>query len=299
MPDDLDDRDDDLDQYELEPQRGLDDDDDDDGSTLPVQRGYPREEPRGGIGFPVILVALAVLVTALLGVFFLLFRQPGRPAPTPVPPPPVAQATPAPTPAVALPKLEDSDPFVRSLAGALSPSPELKRWLEQPGLVRKLTAVVENVASGETPRPHLEFLAPKQRFKAARRPGRAIVPDPEGFKGYDVVADVVGSVDASAAVAAYRTLAPLFDAAYSELGHPEGGFSRTVERSVAALTAVPVLRDDVELVPHAVGFRYADPKLEGLTAAQKQFLRMGPRNVRIIQQKLRELQQALGAPAAR
>jgi hypothetical protein len=59
-----------------------------------------------------------------------------------------------------------------------------------------------------------------------------------------------------------------------------------------------VLRDDVELVPHAIGFRYADPKLEGLTAAQKQFLRMGPRNVRIIQQKLRELQPALQAPAA-
>ena len=54
----------------------------------------------------------------------------------------------------------------------------------------------------------------------------------------------------------------------------------------------------LELVPHAVGFRYADPKLEELTAAQKQFLRMGPRNVRIIQQKLRELQPALSAPAA-
>jgi hypothetical protein len=294
MPDDLDDRDDDLDQYELEPQRGLDDDD---GSTVPVERGYMREERKGGIGFPAILAALGVLVVALLGVLFLLFRQPGRPAPTTAPPPPVAQATPTPTPAP-LPKLEDSDPFVRSLASTLSSNPELRRWLEQPGLVRKLTAVVENVGNGETPRPHLEFLAPKQRFKAARKPGRAIVPDPAGFKGYDVVADVVGSVDANVAAAGFRTIAPLFDAAYAELGHPEGGFSKAVDRAVAALTAVPVLRDDVELVPHAVGFRYADPKLEGLTAAQKQFLRMGPRNVRIIQQKLREVQSALAAPAA-
>ena len=39
MPDELDDRDDDLDQYELEPTRGLDDDD---GSTRPVERGYER-----------------------------------------------------------------------------------------------------------------------------------------------------------------------------------------------------------------------------------------------------------------
>jgi hypothetical protein len=62
--------------------------------------------------------------------------------------------------------------------------------------------------------------------------------------------------------------------------------------------AVPVLGDDVELEPHAVGFRYADPKLEGLTAAQKQFLRIGPRNVRLVQQKLRELQAALAPEAA-
>ncbi|HZO09240.1 MAG TPA: DUF3014 domain-containing protein, partial [Myxococcota bacterium] len=129
-------------------------------------------------------------------------------------------------------------------------------------------------------------------------PGRSIVPDQAGFKGYDVVADVVGSVDPSAAAAAYRTLAPLFDAAYAELGHPEGGFSKAVDRAIAALTAVPVLRDDVELVPHAIGFRYADPKLEALSAAQKLFLRMGPRNVRIIQQKLRELSPAVAVPAA-
>ncbi len=263
-----------------------------------MERGYGRDEPKSGIGFPAILAALAVLVLALLGVLFLLFRQPGRPTPTPAAPPPVAQQAPTPTPATTLPKLEDSDPFVRSLAGALSSNPELTRWLAQTGLVRKLTAVVDNVVSGETPRPHLDFLAPKQRFKAARRPGRAIVPDQAGFKGYDVVADVVGSVDPSAAAAAYRTLAPLFDAAYAELGHPEGGFSKAVDSAIAALTAVPVLRDDVELVPHAIGFRYADPKLEGLTAAQKQFLRMGPRNVRIIQQKLRDLQPALAAPAA-
>ena len=62
---------------------------------------------------------------------------------------------------------------------------------------------------------------------------------------------------------------------------------------------MPVLRDDVELVPHAIGFRYADPTLEALTPAQKQFLRIGPRNVRLVQGKLRELGTALaaGAPA--
>jgi hypothetical protein len=57
-----------------------------------------------------------------------------------------------------------------------------------------------------------------------------------------------------------------------------------------------VLRDGVELVPHAIGFRYADPKLEALTPGQKQFLRIGPRNVRLVQGKLRQVTEALAEP---
>jgi len=167
------------------------------------------------------------------------------------------------------------------------------RWLAQSSLVRTLTAVVDNVANGETPRPHLEFLAPKQRFKAARRPQRQIVPDAAGFAGYEPFADVFASLDAGATATAYRTLAPLFEAAYVDLGHPGGGFPKALERALQALAAVPVLREDVALVPHAIGFRYQDPALEALTPAQKQFLRIGPRNVRIVQGKLRELQAAL------
>jgi hypothetical protein len=199
---------------------------------------------------------------------------------------------------VPLPPLDASDAFVRGIAQALSAHPELARWLAQSALVRTLTAVVDNVANGETPRPHLAFLAPTQRFRAARRPSRQIAPDPAGFAGYEPFADAVASIDAGAAATAYRTLAPLFEAAYVELGHPGGGFPKALERALQALVAVPVLREDVALVPHAIGFRYEDPALEALTPAQRQFLRIGPRNVRIVQAKLRELQAALAPERA-
>ncbi len=281
----------DLDDFDLEPTRR------DEETIRETRRTSPDpggDGPRGGIGFPMILAAVAVLVIALLGVLFLVFQRPGKPAATPQP---VAAAPPAPaplaTPAVALPPLDESDAFVRTIAQALSAHPELARWLAQSALVRTLTAVVDNVANGETPRPHLAFLAPKQRFKAARRPPRQIVPDAAGFQGYDLFADTVASVDAGVAAAGYRTLAPLFEAAYVDLGYPGGGFPKALERALQALTAVPVLREDVALVPHAIGFRYEDPALEALTPAQKQFLRIGPRNVRIVQGKLRELQAAL------
>ena len=68
---------------------------------------------------------------------------------------------------------------------------------------------------------------------------------------------------------------------------------------MAALLAVPVLPEDTALEPHATILRYADPSVEALTPAQKQFLRTGPRNVRLVQAKLRELQAALGAAPPR
>jgi hypothetical protein len=56
-----------------------------------------------------------------------------------------------------------------------------------------------------------------------------------------------------------------------------------------------VLAEEAALAPHATVLRYADPALEALTPAQKQLLRTGPRNVRLVQAKLRELQAALAA----
>src|SRR3989304_3389519 len=140
--------------------------------------------------------------------------------------------------------------------------------------------------------PPLDFLPPKQRFRAGSR-GRRTPPDPRGFEGYNTFADVVASLDAQACARGYRTLEPLFETAYRELGHPECGFAPALDRAIRALLAAPVLGEDVALVPHAIGFRYVDPRLEALSAAQKQFLRTGPRNVRLVQGKLRELAAAL------
>jgi hypothetical protein len=290
MPDDLDD-------FDLEPTRRQAEED-----TVRPYRPDP-EKKSNGLMFPATLALVAVIATALLAVVFFVFRHPSKPtagsSPAPVAATPASPVgtSPSPGPEVALPALDESDAFVRHLAAGLTAHPELARWLAGTALVRTLTAVVVNVAAGETPRPHLEFLAPQQRFRPARRPARRLVPDPAGFAGYDLFADAVASVDAIVAANGYRTLAPLFEAAYVELGNPEGGFPAALDQAIRALLAVPVLRDDVELVPHAIGFRYSDATLEALTPAQKQFLRIGPRNVRVVQGKLKELAAAL-APAA-
>jgi hypothetical protein len=286
--------DDDLDLYALEPTR-LEED-------SPTQEGpAPVPVPRGRL-FPAVLAGLALLAVAALALLFLTLRRPVAPAaatagvePTPAPrDTPQAPEPPRPAP---LPGLDESDDYVRRAAAAVSANPELARWLAQTSLVRTATAVVVNVADGESPRPHLGFLAPARRFAALRRKGRTLA-DPAGFTGYDGFGDALASVDVALAASSYRLLEPLFDAACRELGHPEGGFRAVLGRAIAVLLETPLPAADAELVPHGPGFRYADASLERLTPAQKQFLRIGPRNARLVQGKLREFQAALGRDAA-
>ena len=256
------------------------------------------EKKGGGLLFPALLALAAIVAIGLLAVLYLAFRTP-EPEPEPTPPSisipsPSPTAAPSATPVI-LPSLDQSDDLVRQLVAALSSNPELGRWIAQSDLIRTITVATVNVATGESPRPHLMFLEPKTRF-VPTRVGRSLVPDPAGFAGYNVMADALASLDAGATAETYRTTEPLFELAFKDFGMPEVRFRTMVDRAITNLLAVPVLGAEVELVPHATTFRYLDPRYEKLSPAQKQFLRMGPRNVKLVQSKLREIQAALAAP---
>jgi hypothetical protein len=205
---------------------------------------------------------------------------------------------PAPSSVEPLPPLDGSDAVVREIARGLSGHPLAALWLAQTQLARTFTAVVANVAEGESPRAHLPFLAPRSAFRVLEARGRLVV-DPQSYARYDTVADAVEALDAEACARVLRRLEPLFEAAYRELGHPGGGFGKALETAFARLLEVPRLEGEVPLVEMrkaVVVYAYADPRLEkDLSVPQKHLLRMGPRNVRRIQDKLRAVAAALAA----
>ncbi len=268
------------------------------------------DEPQSGFPFGLLAAGLAVVVVLAAVILFLVLRRGAteKLAETPIPTAstapaqPSASPTPEPTPEpLALPPLDQSDQLLRELAGKLSTRPELAAWLANQDLARRFVAAVDNVAAGETPARHLPFLAPSGRFRAAGG-AHAYVIDPRSYERYDGVATVVSSIDAAAAARLFVQVEPLLVAAYRELGYPGGRFRETFERAAARMLAVPVLEGEVALVPAVLTYRFADPKLEGLSAAEKQLLRMGPRNVRLVQGKLREILAALeskSSPAAK
>jgi hypothetical protein len=73
-----------------------------------------------------------------------------------------------------------------------------------------------------------------------------------------------------------------------------------LEKAIVSLLSTPVPPENLTVQPHgAVDYAYADEDLESLTGAQKHLMRMGPRNARLVKEKLRDIAVALGIPAER
>jgi hypothetical protein len=197
-----------------------------------------------------------------------------------------------------LPPVADSDAFVREHAGAASRRPEWAAWLAGEGLALRFVAAVEAVAAGESPRDDLPELAPRGAFEVAAQGDRQVIA-PASFARFDLATAVFTSLDVGLCVRAYRALGPLFDRALVELGSRERRFDAVLARAFRELLSAPVPQGALEVVPKVRSYELADPELEALSPAQKQLLRLGPVNAMRVQQKLQELEDALGLAPAR
>jgi len=248
-------------------------------------------------------IVAAIIVIAAAAAAYVWFR--GRPAPhQDASAAPVASAAATPrqplggvAQPVDVPPLAESDPLVRQLVRTLSTHPRIAAWLATDGLIRNFVVVVENVAHGVTPARHLGTLRPAERFAASDRDGVLFV-DPRGYDRFDGIAEAAASIDAAGAANVYATLKPRIEEAYRELGRDDT-FDQALEQAIVVVLQTPTIDGDVPLVLGPVGYRYEDPALERLSSAQKQVLRMGPRNTAMLQESLREIGVALGIPAER
>jgi hypothetical protein len=190
--------------------------------------------------------------------------------------------------------LDESDDSVRNLARELSDHSAVMKWLLSKDLIRKFTASVDNIAHGQSPRPHIDFFQTEEKFQVIRKDGVFYI-DPESFKRYDVISDAFDSLDTRKCVRLYRSLKPLIQEAYAELGYPDSDFDLTLDRAIKELLKVPVLEMDIELKKQVLSFKIADAELEGMSEAQKHLFRMGPENVWKVKSKLREILRMLAS----
>jgi hypothetical protein len=205
----------------------------------------------------------------------------------------VAPSPPAPTD-VTLPPASQSDAKVRDALSGVSPRPDLKEWLATDHLLDRLATVADNLAEDRSPNAQLPFLRPSKAFSVSHKAGKLIISARSEAR-YNTFANVVSSVDEKKAAAAYKLLHPLLEAAYHALGYPGKPLDAAVTRGLQRIVDAPV-RDDVALRPSGALYAFADPQLEALGPVEKQLLRMGPRNTRLLQSEARELAEAFGLP---
>jgi hypothetical protein len=283
-------------------------DDLDDPQDLSFDRGAPAAPPPPPAPGPSLWppIAIAVIVGALGGLWYFSARH-GAPPSAPaangvaqttvdVPKPPDRLAA-EPGEQIDLPPLDETDALMRTLVGRLSSHPAVAAWLTTTGLIRNFTVVVVNIAAGETPAKHLTPLKPTGAFTVQQTNGLTFV-DPASYARYSGIAAAVDAVDARGVARLYATIKPRIDDASRDLGIG-GDFDATLERAIVMLLRTPLPPDRVQVRPSKLIYEYADPSLEGLTKAQRQFLRMGPGNVKIVQAKLREVARHLGIPDER
>lgn len=264
-----------------------------------------ENEPRKVLGLAVVILVALAAAGALY--YFIFVKKPAVPSAPETPPtevvlPAEGEATPgggAVTPLAFPPvALGESDPAIREFAAALSGNPEFAKWLLTKDLVRKFVVAVDNVANGLSPKPHVDFFSPAGVFRVTQTT-RGTFIDEASYARYEPVAGVVASIDAAAAVRLYKAVKPLLDEAYRDLGYPGVDFEETLVRAMAELLGTPVVDGPVRLEKKILSYAMTDETLEALSPAQKQLLRMGPKGVRAVHGKIRELAAALGVPESR
>jgi hypothetical protein len=204
----------------------------------------------------------------------------------------------------ALPALDESDATVSARMAELIGREQVLGLLQADGLVRRVVATVDNLPRQRAPAAAWPVNPTPQRFTTQAGADGTTTIHPDNSQRYTPLVRVVEAVDTAKAVAVYRTLYPLFQQAYEELGFPGRYFNDRVVQVLDHLIATPVqngplavtlleVKGEMPSTRPWVRYEFADPALESLSAGRKMLIRTGPENHRRLQAKLVDIRQRI------
>lgn len=237
--------------------------------SLPQTRLEPREEPAAVASAPVI-------------------QEP--PVEVETPAPAVEQS---PADLVQLPSLNNSDAFVFEGLRALSNGAAVIRLLADEQLIRSIVVFVDNINRGGFPQTGLPYKRMTQEMPVRNIDENLYVMDESAHARFDQIIDTFVAVDTEQAMVLYRTLQPLFQQAYAEIGYRNVDFSDTLRSAINTVLRSPTSEGPYQLVKPSVMYLYADANIENMAEVQKQLIRIGPENTQKLKAKLREFAEQL------
>ena len=207
-----------------------------------------------------------------------------EPAPEPSEPPP-----PPPEPVEdPLPRLEESDDAVRDAVGDIPLGTAGQQYLIPGNIIERSASLIYLMAQGEVPYKLLPVSRPKAAFPI-RDDGTQVVTDPAGFERYDALTQWLQSLDLESLLSSLEWFIPLFREAWSYYGEDPAAFDFAVVMTLDLVIATPEIDlSEARLIRKEAVWIFEDPAIEGLAPIQKQVLRMGPENAKILKAKAAE-----------
>lgn len=210
--------------------------------------------------------------------------------PAPVKKEPVKKA--APKKVIKLPTLDESDTFALASAKQLSPLAIYPELLISSDLIRNFVVFTDNFSRGELLHNFSPLKGPSEKLSVVKQDG-LIYLNEQSYDRYEPYVRIIYSIDTDFMISQYRIFKPYFDQAYQEIGYPENAFHNTLIEAIQTAIDTPIINQPVALIAPSVMYKFADPELEMLPAAQKFILRMGKENQLKLKEKLHEIQSAL------
>ena len=207
-----------------------------------------------------------------------------EPAPEPSEPPP-----PPPEPVRdPLPRLEESDDAVRDAVGDIPLGTAGQQYLMPGNIIERSASLIYLMAQGDVPYKLLPVSRPKAAFPI-RDDGTQVVTDPAGFERYDALTQWLQSLDLESLLSSLEWFIPLFREAWSYYGEDPAAFDMAVVMTLDLVIATPEIDlSEARLIRKEAVWIFEDPAIEGLAPIQKQVLRMGPENAKILKAKAAE-----------
>ncbi|CAN0536479.1 unnamed protein product, partial [Scytosiphon promiscuus] len=171
-----------------------------------------------------------------------------------------------------LPSLNDSDSFVFERLRALSNGAAVISMLADEQLVRSIVVYVDNISRGEFPQTGLPYKRLQQEMPVRNIDENLFVMEASAHERFDQIIDTFVAVDTAQAMALYRTLQPLFQQAYAEIGYRNVDFSDTLRTAINTVLRSPTREGPFQLVKPSVMYLFADANIENMAEVQKQLI---------------------------
>jgi|TARA_B110000977_G_scaffold108403_1_gene141082 hypothetical protein len=194
-----------------------------------------------------------------------------------------------------LPKLDNSDDFIRERLLLISNKAEFAKWVKTDDLLRRTASYADGLSNGVLLSKIFPLTAPEGKFATHSSDG-TIWLNAGNYERYDRTINTLISLPMDSIATMFHFARPLLENAFSEMGYNPRQMDGIILQAIDVILATPIVAEPIRLSRDSVVYKFADSELESLLPLQKQLLRTGPENTKRIQQQAEALREALLNP---